>query len=147
MFTYINKRQSDFAISRGFYFHETSHMRSFAKIKSSRKFPNLQYVNDEKITSYQAGLISRPWLQENSQFRYFMDTVYTFYLKKRQPPYWLQLLISLTSLIIYIICYSVTVLPAKSDSDVMLCLHSYQGLRLDRSRVVNPILRIRLIRK
>ena len=31
--------------SRGFYFHETSHMRSFAKIKSSRKFPNLQYVN------------------------------------------------------------------------------------------------------
>ena len=43
MFTYINKRQSDFAISRGFYFHETSHMQSFAKIKSSRKFPNLQY--------------------------------------------------------------------------------------------------------
>ena len=28
---------SDFAISRGFYFHETSH-RSFAKIKHSRKF-------------------------------------------------------------------------------------------------------------
>ena len=24
-FTYINKRKSDFAISRGFYFHETSH--------------------------------------------------------------------------------------------------------------------------
>ena len=38
---YINKRQSDFAISRGLYFHETSH--SFAKIKSSRTFPNLQY--------------------------------------------------------------------------------------------------------
>ena len=41
---YINKRQSDFDISRGFYFHETSHMRSFAKIKSSRKFPNLQDI-------------------------------------------------------------------------------------------------------
>ena len=36
--SYINKRQSDFAISREFYFHETSHMQSFAKIKSSRKF-------------------------------------------------------------------------------------------------------------
>ena len=46
-FTYINKRQSDFAISRGFYFHETSHMRSFAKIKSSRKFPNLQYMSHD----------------------------------------------------------------------------------------------------
>ena len=43
-FTYISKRQSDFAISRGFYFHETSHMRSFEKINSSRKFPNLQYT-------------------------------------------------------------------------------------------------------
>ena len=43
-FTYINKGQSDFAILQGFYFHETSHMRSFAKIKSSQKFPNLQYT-------------------------------------------------------------------------------------------------------
>ena len=25
-----------------------------------------------------------------------------------------------------------TVLPAKSDSDVMFCLQSYQGLRIDR---------------
>ena len=33
----------NFAISRGFYFHETSHMRSFAKIKPSGKQPNLQY--------------------------------------------------------------------------------------------------------
>ena len=31
-------------ISQGFYFHETSHMRSFAKIKPSQKFPNLQYT-------------------------------------------------------------------------------------------------------
>ena len=31
---------NDRAISRGFYFHETSHIRSFAKIKPSRKFPN-----------------------------------------------------------------------------------------------------------
>ena len=29
----------------------------------------------------------------------------------------------------------VTVLPAKSDSDVMLCLQSYQGLRIDISLV------------
>ena len=26
-----------------------------------------------------------------------------------------------------------TVVPAKSDSDVMFCLQSYQGLRIDRS--------------
>ena len=30
---------------------------------------------------------------------------------------------------------SVTVLPAKSDSDVMFCLQSYQGLIIDRSLV------------
>ena len=30
--------------SRGFNFHETSHMGSFAKIKPSRKIPNLQHV-------------------------------------------------------------------------------------------------------
>ena len=28
-----------------------------------------------------------------------------------------------------------TVLPAKSDSDVMFCLHHYQGLMIDRSHV------------
>ena len=28
-----------------------------------------------------------------------------------------------------------TVLPAKSDSDFMFCLHSYQGLIIDRSLV------------
>ena len=28
-----------------------------------------------------------------------------------------------------------TVLSAKSDSDVMFCLQSYQGLRIDRSHV------------
>ena len=37
----ISINDSDFVISRGFYFYETSPMRSFAKIKSSRKFPNL----------------------------------------------------------------------------------------------------------
>ena len=30
---------------------------------------------------------------------------------------------------------STTVMPAKSDSDVMFCLQSYQGLKIDRSRV------------
>ena len=29
-----------------------------------------------------------------------------------------------------------TVVPVKSDSDVMFCLQSYQGLRIDRSLVV-----------
>ena len=38
-FTYISSRQSVFAISWGFHFYETSHMRSFAKIKPSRKDP------------------------------------------------------------------------------------------------------------
>ena len=28
-----------------------------------------------------------------------------------------------------------TVLPAKSDNDIMFCLQSYQGLRIDRSLV------------
>ena len=36
------------------------------------------------------------------------------------------------SLIVKIPC---TVLPAKSDSDVMFCLQSYQGLIIDRSLV------------
>ena len=42
LFTYISKRQNDFAISRGFFIHETLHVRSFANIKLSRKFSNLQ---------------------------------------------------------------------------------------------------------
>ena len=33
------------------------------------------------------------------------------------------------------LCKIVTVLPAKSDSDVMFCLQSYQGLIIDRSLV------------
>ena len=48
-FTYINKQKSDSAISQGFYFHKTSHMRSFPKIKSSRKFPYLQYLSWDKF--------------------------------------------------------------------------------------------------
>ena len=32
-------------------------------------------------------------------------------------------------------CYTCTVVPAKSDSDVMFCLQSYQGLIIDRSLV------------
>ena len=35
-----------------------------------------------------------------------------------------------------------TVVQAKSDSDVMLCLQSYQGLQIDRSLGINPICRI-----
>ena len=45
LFTYISKRQSDFGISRGYIFTKLRiYMRSFAKIKPSLKFPNLQYV-------------------------------------------------------------------------------------------------------
>ena len=46
--------------------------------------------------------------------------------------------------------YSLTVLPAKSDSDVMFCLQSYQGLMIDRSLVYqsySAIRRIGLIHK
>ena len=43
---FISEQQSDIANSRGFDFHETSHMRSFAKIKLLRKFPNLQYFSE-----------------------------------------------------------------------------------------------------
>ena len=37
------KRQSDFAISRGFYFTKFRICVVLRKIKSSQKFPNLQY--------------------------------------------------------------------------------------------------------
>ena len=40
-----------------------------------------------------------------------------------------------------------TVLPAKSDSDVMFCLQSYQDIILDRSLCINPIRRIGLMHK
>ena len=33
------------------------------------------------------------------------------------------------------LCKIATVLPAKSDSDIMFCLQSYQGLRINRSLV------------
>ena len=41
--TYISIRQSDLPFCESF-FSETSHLRSFAKIKHSRKFPNSQYL-------------------------------------------------------------------------------------------------------
>ena len=37
-----------------------------------------------------------------------------------------------------------TVLPAKSDSDVMFCLQSYKGLRIDRSLVYKSYLQDRI---
>ena len=40
-----------------------------------------------------------------------------------------------------------TVLPAKSDSDVMFCLHHYQGLIINRHLCINTICRIVLIHK
>ena len=47
MIAYISKREYAFVISRGFNFHETSQSRSFAKMKPSRKFSNLQYPDVE----------------------------------------------------------------------------------------------------
>ena len=38
---YFSKWQSDFTISRGFYFRETPHPQSFAKIEPLPKFPKL----------------------------------------------------------------------------------------------------------
>ena len=43
-FTYISIGLSVFAISRRFYFGETPHPQSFAKIKTSQNIPNLQLV-------------------------------------------------------------------------------------------------------
>ena len=40
---------------------------------------------------------------------------------------------------------TITVMPAKSDSDFMFCLLSYQGLRIDDHLCINPIPRIGLI--
>ena len=39
------------------------------------------------------------------------------------------------SLNVCVLVLCLTVLPAKSDSDVMFCLQSYQGLIIDRSLV------------
>ena len=41
--------------------------------------------------------------------------------------------------------HSPTVMPTKSDSDIMFCLQSYHGLIIDRSLCINPILQIGLI--
>ena len=43
--------------------------------------------------------------------------------------------------------HSPTVLPAKSDSDVMFCLQSYQGLLDHFVLCINPIHRLGLINK
>ena len=40
-----------------------------------------------------------------------------------------------------------TILPAKSDSDVMFCLQSYQGLESIDHLCINPIRRIGIIHK
>ena len=40
-----------------------------------------------------------------------------------------------------------TVLPAKSNSDVIFCLQSYLGLTIDRCLFINPICKIGLKHK
>ena len=42
---------SDFTILQGFHYGETLHLRSFAKIKPSQKFPNFPYT-EAKISEF-----------------------------------------------------------------------------------------------
>ena len=49
-FTYISKRQNDYAISRGLYFHETSRPRSFAKINPREK--TRIYINQGRAAAH-----------------------------------------------------------------------------------------------
>ena len=52
IYLFISKGHSDIANSRGFDFYETSHMRSFAKIKLSQKFLNLQSFKTKLAVGY-----------------------------------------------------------------------------------------------
>ena len=56
---YLHRYKTDFAISRGFYFCETPHLRSFAKIKTLAKISELtvytQYENDKGHISLATG--------------------------------------------------------------------------------------------
>ena len=63
-------------------------------------------------------------------------SVYTvcLFIKTFQTHQMLQMICSHFSTV-FIINKFVIVLPAKSDSDVMFCLHHYQGLIIDRSLV------------
>ena len=64
-FMYISKRQSDFVISRGFYFYETSHIRSFTINKTlveNSKFTVFctcwcLLVNDSLISAFREDVI------------------------------------------------------------------------------------------
>ena len=48
--------------------------------------------------------------------------------------YWTEL-VGMISVFFNFRYQAFTVMPAKSDSDVMFCLQSYQGFRIDISRV------------
>ena len=48
LFTFINKPQSDFTISRGFYFHVTSHPQ-FHVNKTLAKIFNLHYHTTSRL--------------------------------------------------------------------------------------------------
>ena len=50
---YLSKRQNDFVISKGFYFHETSYVRSFTKIS---KFT----VNQHMRFSFLSHIMQKP---------------------------------------------------------------------------------------
>ena len=63
--------------------------------------------------------------------RYFFSSV-TF-----SPPFWFQIYLQdLSAEYVKIrLMMTCTVILAKSDSDVMFCLQTYHGLRIDRSLV------------
>ena len=56
-------------------------------------------------------------------------------MNNRNDPLWGQMGLWVESKDHWCLCNTSTVLPVKSDSDVMFCLQSYQGLRIDRSLV------------
>ena len=64
--------------------------------------------------------------------------IFYFILLRRNKNYLLSKLLNLGNQIYYlelstVMMYMSTVLPAKSGSHVMFCIHCYQGLRIDRS--------------
>ena len=57
----ISSRHSDFAISRGFYFHETLHMQSLSKISPRENFRiyNIFLISNTWILLTDAGFLDK----------------------------------------------------------------------------------------
>ena len=85
----------------------------------------LTFISIINTSSYLAKLYCQTWVF------YFFVGIHEVFLQKNKMETTkedekLELLFRMLKL---------TVLPAKSDSDVMFCLQSYQGLRIERSLV------------